>query len=354
MSETKYYDGTSLLNMKDLEGNTPSIFLATTNRSAGKTTFYLKVALETHKIKHKKFALIYRKQKELKASHSIFSDVMTYYPDLAGEMSSQPRADGLFYELFIDGESCGYSVSLHNPDDLKKYSPVFAEVDFLFMDEYQTESGKYLSDEFGRLQSILLSIARGGGKQSRNVTLVLAGNNVSIMNPYYIGFGIYKRLKKETKKLRGVGWAGEFDFNESASRSIKNNAIFKAFNSAGESKYMEYSTGANKYLIVSNTFMDKPKGKSKYICTIIHDGLQMGVRQFYEEGILHINTKTDKTCKYRITFKASDHNQNTKMINHYSFLWKNIRDAFNNGYLRFSDIKTKNAIFEILGVDLYK
>ena len=51
---------------------------------------------------------------------------------------------------------------------------------------------------------------------------------------------------------------------------------------------------------------------------------------------------------------ASDHSQNTIMLNHYSYLWKNVRDAFNNGYLRFDDMKAKSAIFDILSVDLYK
>ena len=36
----KYYDGTKLLSMKDLDGNTPEIFMVTSNRTAGKTTYF--------------------------------------------------------------------------------------------------------------------------------------------------------------------------------------------------------------------------------------------------------------------------------------------------------------------------
>ena len=55
-----------------------------------------------------------------------------------------------------------------------------------------------------------------------------------------------------------------------------------------------------------------------------------------------------------IAFNANDHDQITMLINRKDYLWKNIRDAFNKGYLRFDDAETKNMIFEILGIDLYK
>ena len=352
--KTKYYDGYSLLNMKDLEGEKPSIFISTSNRSAGKTTFYLTECLKTFKEKHKKFCIIYRRKYELPSAHEIFGDVMSLHPEFAGEMTSTSQARGLFYEIFLDGDSCGYAVSLNNPDELKKYSPIFREVDFLFMDEYQLETGKYLSDEFAKLKSVLLTIARGNGKQSRNVTLVLAGNNVSILNPYYIHFGIYKRLKKGTKKMAGYGWVAEFIFNESASKEIKNNTLFKAL-STTEDRYMKYSTEQDCYLVDSNAFIEKaPKGRSKYLFTIVHDNVRIGIREYYDEGIIYASNKPDSTCKTIVTFKASDHNQNTMMLNHYCYLWKNIREAFQKNFLRFSDVKIKNSLLEILGVDLYK
>ena len=35
----KYYDGTKLLSLQDINGNKPEIYMCTSNRSAGKTTF---------------------------------------------------------------------------------------------------------------------------------------------------------------------------------------------------------------------------------------------------------------------------------------------------------------------------
>ena len=36
----QYYDGTKLLSMQDMNGNKPEIYISTSNRSAGKTTYF--------------------------------------------------------------------------------------------------------------------------------------------------------------------------------------------------------------------------------------------------------------------------------------------------------------------------
>lgn len=345
-----YYNPQKILNMKDLDGDSPSIFIITTNRSAGKTTAFLKKSLEDFKKYKKQTVLFYRHSYELNACSAIFKDVMTIYPEYGEEMKAFPHAKGLYYEMFLDDETFGYAVSLNNPDALKKYSPIFASVGNIIFDEFQTETGKYLAKEVQKLQSIYLTIARGGGKQSRKVNLFMLGNMVSIMNPYFINLEIHKRLKDNTNFMRGNGWVAEFGFNDSASKAIKGNSFFKAF---ANEDYMSYST-EKVYLHDADIFINKPKGRAKYICTIVHDGMSFGVREYFDEGVLYVSHKPDNSCKQVIAFKASDHNQNTIMLTHYSFLWKNIRDAFNNGYLRFDDMKAKSAIFDILAVDLYK
>ena len=350
MDKTKYYNPEKILSMKDLEKKEPSIYLISTNRSAGKTTAFLKKSLDHFKKTGRKTILLYRYQYELNASNTIYKDVLNMFKEYGEEMTARPNAKGLFYELFLDGVPFGYAVSMNNPDSMKKYSPIFAEVDYIIFDEFQPESGKYLQKEIEKFQSILLTIARGGGSQSRNIKVFMLSNLVSIMNPYYIEFGIHKRIKSNTKFMRGNGWVAEFGYNESASNSIKENGIARAF---ANSDYIKYST-EKEYLHTTDSFIETPSGKSKYIFTIVHDGVSYGVRDCFESGIMYVSKKFDKSCKQIVTFKASDHNQNTIMLSHYSYLWKNIKDAFTRGYLRFDGMQTKNAVFDILSVDIYK
>ena len=346
----EYYTTTEVLSKKDLEKKEPAIILVTSNRSAGKTTAWLKEQLDDFKRNGRKAMLFYRQKYEVRACHQVYTGVLNLYPEYGEKMTSEARAEGLFYEMFLDGESFGYALPLNNPDQLKKYSPIFADVYYIIFDEFQTESGKYLKNEITNLQSILLTIARGGGEQSRPVKLVLLGNMVSLMNPYFIRFGIHKRLKAGTRFIRGNGWIAQFDFNESASNAIKSNGIYRAFS---DDPYMSYST-ENVYLVDSDIFIERPKGRAKYICTIVHDNVRYGVREFYDEGVVYVSKKVDPDNKNLVTFKASNHTQNTIMLNHYSYLWKNIKEAYQGGFLRFDDIQAKNAIFDILAVDLYK
>lgn len=348
--KTEYYNGEKILELKDLDKLDPSIYLISTNRSAGKTTYFLNKSLQHFKKTKRKTLLLYRYQYELNSSNEIFSDVMRMNPEYGEEMTVVPLAKGLFYELYLDNESFGYALSMNNPDSLKKYSPIFAEVDMIIFDEFQPESGKYLPKELDKFQSILLTVARGGGFQSRSIKVFMLSNFVSIMNPYYIQFGIHKRMKSDTKFMRGNGWVAEFGFNESASNSIRKSGIARAFS---DSNYLRSST-KKEYLHTTDSFIERPSGKHKYIFTIVHDGVNYGVRDCFESGVMYVSKKFDPSCKSIVTFKASDHNQNTTMLTHYSYLWKNIKDAFHNGYLRFDDIQTKNAVFDILAVDIYK
>ena len=60
-----FYDGTKLLSMKDIKGQTPEIFMCTTNRSGGKTTWFNRYVLKKFITKREKFALFYRFKYEL-------------------------------------------------------------------------------------------------------------------------------------------------------------------------------------------------------------------------------------------------------------------------------------------------
>lgn len=347
---TIYYNPKRLLEMKDLEGLKPAIYIVSKNRSAGKTFAFLKKFLEDFKKDGTQFGLIYRHKYEISSSAELFDDIQRMNPELRGDITTVSYSGGLFYELKMDDKTLGWSFSMNSPDALKKHSPKFSQIKQMFFDEYQTESGKYLDKEIEKFQSLYLTIARGGGSQSRHVDVYMCGNNVTLMNPYFIKFGIHKRIKSDTKFMRGNGWVAEFGFNKSASNAIKSNSFFQAFK---DEAYMAYST-ENVYLSDASIFVGKISGRARYLFTIVHENTVYGVREFFDKGIMYISKQPDNSCKQVITFKASDHNANTMMLSHYSYLWKNIKDAYYKGWLRFDDIQTKNDIFDILGVDLFK
>lgn len=349
----KYIDFKDVKKRTDLDGNEPSLIMISSNRSDGKTTAVLLEMLNNFKESNKKrkVVLIYRNQYELSSSNMIFEDALYMYPEYGKEMTIKSHANGLFYELFLDGESFGFSVYMKKPDAMKKYSAVFGDCDTFLLDEFQLENGDYLPGEFEKFQSLLISLMRGRGKQSRNVKVYLLGNNVSLLNPYYVKYGVYKRIRKNTKCIRGHGWISYHHFNAYAAQQIKENPIFKDI--AEDSKILTYST-SNSFLVDDYTFIKKPSGKQKYLFTILFDSKYYSCREYLEDGFIYVCKNYDPSYPLILSFQPSDHSNGTLMLRKNSFIWASIRDAYYGNYLRFDDMETKNVIISILAIDLLK
>lgn len=340
----KYYDGTKLLSMNDINGNKPEIYMCTTNRTGGKTTYFGRLCLNRFLDKGEKFCLIYRFKYEL-------NDVVDkFYKDLNSlffpthEMTSKKHAGGIFCELFLDKKSCGYALSLNSADQIKKYSHLFSDVVRMLFDEFQSETNHYCDDEIRKFLSIHTSVARGQGKQVRYVPVYMLSNTVSIINRYYVEMNISARLKDDTKFLRGNGFVLEQGFVESASEEQKTSGFNRAFSS---NSYVAYSSEC-VYLNDNKSFVDKPTGKSRYICTLKYKGTDFGIREFGEDGVIYCDDRPDTTFATKITVTTTDHEINYVMLKRNDFFLSNLRYLFERGAFRFKDMRCKEAVLSAL------
>ena len=350
MENIVYYSLDELHKKKDLDGDEPYLYIITGNKSAGKTTSILLEGLKDWKENGREMLLIYREKNEITSANMLFEDVLELYPEYGEKMTIKQCAEGLFCQLFLDDTPFGFAVTMFKYDKLKKYSPVFRKTYTALFDEIQLEDGRYLKDEPRKLIGTLMAVARGGGKQSRPMKLYLLGNTVSLMNPYFIYFGIYKRLKPNTHFMRGKGWVAEFLLNESAQKAIENNPLFKAFK---DDSYFQYST-ESKYMYNTDEFIMKPSGKSKYLFTLIVDGTEYAIRDYFEQGKIAFTRDVDKQYKFRICISSQDHNENTILVRRNSYLVEMVREAYEAGVLIFSDLGAKNAALDLLAIDFYR
>lgn len=341
----QYYDGTKLLSLKDINGRTPEIYLCTTNRTGGKTTYFGRLCINRFLDKGEKFALIYRFNYELDdVCDKFYKDIGSlFFPDHT--MTNKRRASGMFHELFLDDVSCGYALSLNGADQIKKYSHLFSDVHRMIFDEFQSETNHYCNNEVEKLQSVHTSVARGQGEQVRYVPVYMLSNPVSIINPYYVTFGISSRLRDDTKFLKGDGFVMEQGFIESASEAQKESGFNRAF--GANSKYNAYSA-EGIYLNDNQSFIDKPNGKSRYICTLRYNGSEYGIREFAEDGIMYCDDRPDVTFSTKITVTTDDHNINYVMLKRNDFFLSNLRYLFERGAFRFKDLRCKEAVLSAL------
>ena len=341
---SRYYDGTKLLSMKDINGKTPEIFMCTTNRTGGKTTYFARLCVNRFNEKGEKFCIVYRFNYELDdVADKFYKDISTLFFK-GTTMTSKRRANGIFHELFIDDESCGYAVSLNSADQLKKYSHLFSDVKRMFFDEFQSETNHYCNDEIRKLISVHTSIARGQGEQIRYVPIYMCANPVSIINPYYVELGISERLNDNTKFLRGDGFVLEQGFVQSASEAQKDSGFNRAF---AKNAYVAYSSEC-VYLNDNKSFIEKPKGNGRYLATLRYKGTDYGIREYLDAGIIYCDDRSDSTFKDKITVTTDDHEMNYVMLKRNDFFLTSLRYYFEKGCFRFKNLKCKEAVLKAL------
>ena len=339
-----YYDGAKLLSMRDINGNKPEIFMCTTNRTGGKTTYFGRLCVNRFFDKGEKFALVYRYNYELDDCADKF------YKDISGlffkgtTMTSKRKASGIYHELFIDGASCGYAVSLNSADQLKKYSHLFSDVSRMMFDEFQSETNHYCADEIRKFLSVHTSIARGQGEQIRYVPVYMCANPVSIINPYYVEMGISERLREDTKFLRGDGFVLEQGYVDSASKAQMESGFNRAFS---RNSYVAYSSQCI-YLNDNQAFVEKPFGRGRYLGTLRYKGVDYGLREFAEEGVIYCDDKPDNSFGMKLTVTTDDHQVNYVMLKRNSLFLNNMRYFFEQGCFRFKDLRCKEAVLKAL------
>lgn len=339
-----YYDGTKLLSLTDINGNRPEIYMCTTNRTGGKTTYFGRLVVNRFLDKREKFGLLYRYNYELDdCADKFFKDIGELFFN-GYTMTSKKRAKGIYHELYLNGEPCGYAVSINSADQIKKNSHFFSDVKRLIFDEFQSESNTYCPNEIKKFISVHTSMARGQGEQNRYLPVYMLSNPVSIINPYYVELGISSRLTDETRFLRGDGFVLEQGFVESAADAQKSSGFNKAFS---RNSYVAYSS-ESVYLNDNKAFVDRPQGVGRYMATLKYNGQTYGIREFAEAGVIYCDDRADETFPLKITVTTDDHELNYVMLKRNDLFLFNLRYYFERGCFRFKDLRCKEAVLKSL------
>jgi len=339
-----YYDGTKLLSMKDINGLKPELFLCTSNRTGGKTTYFNRMCVNGWKKKRKKFGVLVRYKYELDGfEQQFFKDIRgLFFPN--DEMTSKLMKKGTYASLRLNDEECGYAIPVNCADSIKKVSHLLSDVGVLIMDEFQSETNNYCPNEVEKFMSIHTSLARGNGEQVRYLPVILISNPVTLLNPYYIALGVAPRIQSNMNFVRGDGFVLEQGYVESAAKAQMESAFNRAF--AGN-KYISYAA-QGIYLNDNLTFIERPEGRSNYIATVKCGGKAFAIREFPEVGVMYCDDKADLTYPIKIAITTDDHSPGFRLRSGTDFFISTLRGYFDNGCFRFKNIECKDAVFRAL------
>lgn len=364
-----FYDGKRILNQKDLDGEQPEIYLIIGNRSQGKTTYFNKHAVDGFLRKqYRKIMLLYRYQYEVEnVSEKFFKDIKElFFKDFT--MYDEKRMEGVYYELFLGksneieetkvkgkkimtgGVSFGYACCLNKADSIKKLSHLLSDTDLIIFDEFMSETGTYLKNEVNKFISLHVSVARGQGKQSRFVPVIMMSNSVSILNPYFENLEISGRLQPDTKILRGHGFVLEQTFNKSASSALKESRFNKAFS---KSDYMKYSTGEIYLNDNARLISDIPvKYKFNYIATLLDNDKLYALKYYPDLSMYYIDKKADKNFWRTCVIDSEYMDKELLYIDAWGGLMQRIKKYFGKGLATVADLECKKVLFKMLKIPM--
>lgn len=344
-----YYDGTKLLSLRDINGKRPEIYISTSNRGPGKTTYFNRYAVNKFLKNNEKFAAMYRYTTDLEnVADKFFKDIKgLFFPKY--NMISKRDPSKAFYNIWIqhqDGEPkhAGYAIALNAAEKIRQNSHLMSDVKRILFDEFQTESNSYLSDELVKFQSIHTSLARGHGEFARYLPVYMIANYCSIINPYYIGMGISDRLRADTKYLRGDGWVLEQGFYPEAAQALQESGFMRAFRNSSYNKF----AAQNVYLNDNMTFIATPKGRSQYLCSIAYNDILYAVRAYPLQGIVYCDKSPDKSFPIKLALTTADHDINFVMLKSSADIVIQLRWYFEHGCFRFKDLQCKECILKMV------
>lgn len=326
-----FYDGAGLLSQRCV------LNFVIGNRGGGKSFFGKRLVINRFKKKGAQFVWVRRYQTEIDTLTDFFADIKEFYPE-----------DTLTVEgntCYINGEPAGWLIALTTSQKLKSVS--FPNVQTIVFDEFIIDKGKvgYIKNEVQTFLELFETIAR----MRDNVVAIFFGNAISIVNPYFVYFGVTPDLNKRYTKENGV--CIEFYFNEAF---VAKKAKTRFGQLIEGTRYGEYNM-MNKFLRDSDSFIveTRPTGANLKIQQFILDGERFALWQdtrrgeWYIDGAYEANFGTYRTY----VLNPVDMEENDKshiLLKKNCVLVKKLREIAERGDLYFNNQNTKQKFYELL------
>lgn len=346
MESEEYYDGTELLNKRDINGDKPEVYLVNSNRSDGKTTYFNRYFTNRYIKKNEQFMLIHRYNYQAADSHKKFFSELEKLFFKNYKMTIKPlgMCKGV-HQLFLNNRLCGFSAGLNAAENIKEYSHLFSDVYRMKMDEYISENGVYTNHEVDKLISIHTSVARGNGQHRRYVPLFLIGNKVSLINPYFEALGIDEKMLPEEGFYRGSGFVGEVHYNTRAALAIEASGLIKAFKN---NTYAQTLT-TNEFMYDNAVHVIKMSlGEFNYMAT-----LKLRRKKFALYGnnnMLYISNHYDPRYPVKLTDNLDEDGEGFENIRKYPNIMHQLETAVRNGYVRYESQICKNLFIKAVSL----
>jgi hypothetical protein len=283
-------------------------------------------------LKHgEQFIYVRRYKPELKKVTNYFNDIMTLFPDHQFKVKGR--------EFYIDNKLAGWAIPLSSWQSEK--SNAYPNVSTIVFDEFirEKDNSGYMPNEVEALLNLMDTVFRNRD----NVRCVCLSNAVSVVNPYFLYFGIVPNTNKRYNAYESilVEIPDSKDFSEERRKTKFGNLI-------DGTEYGEMSLD-NEFTNDSQLFIEKRSKDSKFVFSVIYKGMTIGVWIDQEVGLLYLSHDHDPSTKFCFALSADDLKENAMMLTGWrnNYYLKKLVKAFMNGYLRFDNQVLRNTGYEM-------
>ena len=332
---SKYYDGNRTLTHNCLFN------FIVGSRTAGKTFWFKKWAIEDFIKNENQFVYVRRYAKELKKSRKkFFDDIRFLFPDHELKVVGD--------EFIIDDKVAGYCIILSTAK-IEKSVP-YPFVNKIAFDEFLIEKSnyKYLQDDVGSFLNLYETIARPGSEHC-DVTAFFLANAITWTNPYFLFFKIKQPTKKDgNDKL--IWKNGEILLELSANEKLIEAKEKTRFGSIIKgTDYGDHSIN-NKFILDDPTFIEKKSPNAKYYFTFKYKENKFGVWVDFLEGKMWVSKSIDPSYKLVYSITMKDHEPNTMFLKNISKSgqFKVFIENYKMGNVYFEDINIKNITYDVI------
>ena len=313
-------------------------------RGGGKTYGSLKWCIEQYLSYKKKgiewqFLYVRRMKTELEKltimhGGRLFNAVKKEFPD--HELKAESNI------LYCDGEVCGYSQALSTASVLKSDS--FPNVWCIIFDEFIIDNSgtyHYLKDEVTKFLDLYETVCR----HREGVRVFFLSNAVSIVNPYFDYWNLNKPQNGSIQRFSEEILVENF-VSARLSQKKKESRFGKII--AG-SEYSDYAYD-NDWLLDNMDFIAKKNKNCRYYLTLTYKERNIGVWIDNDDWIFYISDDVDLQYRLKYAVTTKDHKPNVMLFAAgKKLMWlKNLITAYQNGAIRYENIKLKNWFRDIM------
>ena len=309
-------------------------------RGVGKSFGAKKAVLSKYLKTGEQFIYLRRYKTELDTA------LVTFWSDLqsAGffeDHELKVRKSKMLTEFKCDGKTCGYAVPLSTANILK--STAFPNVKTIIFDEFllDTMAGtyRYLKNEVNMVMDVIETVGR-----LRDIQVIFLGNATSQVNPYFASLGLSLPYNSEFKTFKDGLIVVNYIRNEAYRNAKKASRFGKLIDGTDYGRYAI----DNEFLRDSNEFIAKRPEKSVFFCTLIVNGISVGL-WLGRDGYMYISPKFDPNSNMKFACDYNDHSEQSIFLNaRENYFLRYAVKYYKQGLLRFENINVKNNTIELL------